>query len=144
MRSHTGQVSFPGGRLDPGESEIEAALREAKEEVGIDPASVEVIGRLSSLSTITNPSAITPIVGLLPARPFLRPNPSEVARAFTAPVAELFAAGVYHDELWSLPGGAVRPIHFFDLDDETVWGATARMLRELLDRIWRALVANHS
>jgi hypothetical protein len=49
------------------------------------------------------------------------------------------APGVYHEELWSLPGGAVRPIHFFDLEDETVWGATARMLRELLDRIWRVI-----
>jgi 8-oxo-dGTP pyrophosphatase MutT (NUDIX family) len=138
LRSHTGEVSFPGGRLDPGESPVAAALRETQEEVGIDPKSVEVIGRLSTLSTRRNPSAITPFVGILPARPVLRPNLAEVDRAFTVPVAELYQGDVYHEELWGSPDGTEWPVSFFDVIGDTVWGATGRVLRELLDLIWGA------
>jgi 8-oxo-dGTP pyrophosphatase MutT (NUDIX family) len=136
LRSHTGEVSFPGGRLEPGETPLEAALREANEEVGLDPASVEIVGRLSPLSTRRNPSAITPFVGILPARPFLRPNHAEVERAFTVPLAELFRPDVYHEELWSGPDGSERSVTFFDVIGDTVWGATGKVLCELLDLIW--------
>lgn len=136
LRSHTGEVSFPGGRLESGETPAAAALREAKEEVGLDPASVEIVGRLSPLSTRRNPSAITPFVGILPARPHLRPNHAEVERAFTVPLAELFRSDVFHEELWTGPDGSERSVTFFDVVGDTVWGATARVLRELLDRIW--------
>src|SRR3954469_3379070 len=78
LRSHTGEVSFPGGRLDPGEAPLDAALREAQEEVGIDPSAVEIVGRLNPLSTFSSSSFITPFVGALPGRPELRPNPYEV------------------------------------------------------------------
>ena len=136
LRSHTGEVSFPGGRLDPGEEPLAAALREAHEEVGIDPATVEVIGRLSPVSTPMNPAPIHPFVGVLPSRPTLRPNPTEVERAFTVPLAELFAPDVGTEELWPLPDGGVRRMHLFALVGDTVWGATARMLRELMERLW--------
>jgi 8-oxo-dGTP pyrophosphatase MutT (NUDIX family) len=138
LRSHTGEVSFPGGRLDAGETAVAAALREADEEVGIDPASVEVIGELAPLSTMSSRSAITPFVGVLDRRPQLRPNPAEVDRAFTVPLSELMAPGVYHEERWAFPGGGERAIHFFDLPGDTVWGATAKMLRDLLDRVYPA------
>lgn len=133
LRSHTHQVSFPGGRLDEGESPAEAALREAREEVGIDPSSVEIIGRLSSLRTVLNPSPITPFVAMVPGRPRLVPNPAEVERAFDVPLVELFDPEVYREELWTFPDGAERPMQFFELIGDTVWGATARMLAELLD-----------
>jgi mutator protein MutT len=136
LRSHTGEVSFPGGRLDPGESPEAAALREAQEEVGIEPDTVDVIGRLSTLSTRRNPSAITPFVGILAGRPQLRPNHAEVDRAFTVPLVELYQPEVYHEELWAGPDGAEWPVTFFDVIGDTVWGATGRMLRELLDLIW--------
>lgn len=132
LRSHTHQVSFPGGRLDLGESPPEAALREAREEVGIDPHSVEIIGRLTSLRTMANPSAIIPFVGVVADRPRLRPNPAEVERAYGVPLVELFDPEVYHQELWTYPDGTERPMHFFELIGDTVWGATARMLAELL------------
>ena len=132
LRSHTHQVSFPGGRLDAGESPVDAALREAHEEVGIDPKSVEIIGRLSSLRTVMNPSAITPFVGVVPDRPRLRPNPAEVERAFDVPLVELYDPQVYREELWRFPDGTEHPMQFFELIGDTVWGATARMLVELL------------
>jgi len=136
LRSHTGEVSFPGGRLEAGEDLAAAALREAHEEVGIDPSTVEVIGRLSPLWTAIEPAPIQPFVGVLATPPALRPNPTEVERAFTVPLAELFAPGVGTEELWPLPGDEARPIHLFALVGDTVWGATARMLRELMERLW--------
>jgi 8-oxo-dGTP pyrophosphatase MutT (NUDIX family) len=138
LRSHTGEVSFPGGRLDLGETAQVAALRETFEEVGIDPAMVEVIGRLSPLSTWSSPAAITPFVGLLPGPPVLRPNPAEVDRAFTVPLVELYSPDCYREELWRAADGQERPISFFEVVGDTVWGATGRMLRELLDLIWVA------
>lgn len=136
MRANSGEVAFPGGRLDPDEQAVDAALREAREEVGIDPTSVEVIGRLSQLATLTNRSAITPFVGVLPGRPALRPSLDEVARAFTIPLLELWLPGVHHEELWRMPDGVQRRVEFFDLEGDMVWGATGRMLRELMDRLW--------
>lgn len=135
LRSHTHQVSFPGGRLDPGEEPIDAALREAREEVGLVPERITVLGQLSSLTTVMNPSPITPFVGFLPGRPRLVPNPSEVERAFTVPLGELIRPDVFREELWTFPDGTERPMHFFELIGDTVWGATARMLVELLDLV---------
>lgn len=135
LRSHAHQVSFPGGRLDAGEGALDAALREAREEVGLDPARVTVLGRLSPLRTALSPAPITPFVGSLDARPDLVPNPAEVERAFTVPLVELTDPEVYREELWSFPDGQERPIHFFELIGDTVWGATARMLVELLDLV---------
>jgi 8-oxo-dGTP pyrophosphatase MutT (NUDIX family) len=133
LRSHSHQVSFPGGRLEPGESAVSAALREAEEEVGLDPLGVEVIGRLTQMRTALNPAPITPFVGVLAARPSLRPNPAEVERAFTIPLVELTDEDVYRQELWTFPDGLERSIEFFELIGDTVWGATARMLTELLE-----------
>ena len=135
LRSHTHQVSFPGGRIDPGEEPVEAALREAREEVGIDPATVDVFAELSKLHTVSNPAPITPVVGERPGRPVLRPNPAEVERAFSVQLVELVSPDVYREELWTFPDGVERPMSFFELIGDTVWGATARMLTELLDLV---------
>jgi 8-oxo-dGTP pyrophosphatase MutT (NUDIX family) len=132
LRSHSHQVSFPGGRIDDGERPLDAALREAHEEVGLDPASVRILGELAQLCTFANPAPITPYVAALPGRPVLHPNPAEVERAFTVPLVELMEPEVYREELWVFPDGTERAIHFFELWGDTVWGATARMLLELL------------
>ncbi|HEY2428766.1 MAG TPA: CoA pyrophosphatase [Acidimicrobiales bacterium] len=134
LRSHRSEVAFPGGRVEPGETLVAAALREAHEEVGIEPASVEVIGTLSPLMTFSSAALITPFIGLLPARPVLRANPAEVERVFDVRLSELIADGVHRAERWEI-GAAVREIHFFDLPGDIVWGATGRMLWEMLGKV---------
>jgi 8-oxo-dGTP pyrophosphatase MutT (NUDIX family) len=135
LRSHTGEVSFPGGRLDPGEAPLAAALREASEEVGLVPDTVEILGQLEPLATLSSRSGITPFVGALPERPTLHPNPHEVEHAFDVTLAELLDEAIYREERWDTPWGNDRPVHFFDLPDDMVWGATARILHELLELV---------
>jgi 8-oxo-dGTP pyrophosphatase MutT (NUDIX family) len=141
LRSHRGQVSFPGGRIDLDEDAPTAALREAFEEVGLAPDQVAVVGWLHPLFTMSAGSFISPVVGVLPARPVLRPNPDEVARAFDVALADLAADGVFHEERWTHepgrppPGPDGRAVWFFELDGETVWGATARVLVQLLSLV---------
>lgn len=135
MRSHRHQVSFPGGRIDPGETPEQAAVREAFEEVGLEPEAVELLGLLPGLATFSGLAAITPVVGAVPGPPDLRPNPAEVERAFAVPLAELLADGCHWSERWPFPDGAVRAVHFFDLPLDLVWGATARILVTFLCQV---------
>ena len=135
LRSHTGQVAFPGGRLDPGEAPVSAALREAAEEVGLDPATCRIIGELAPMVTVSSETRVMPFVGVLPGRPMLHPNPAEVDRVFDVTLSELADPGVFQEEIWPFPGAGERPMYLYALDGDTVWGATARMLKELLDRV---------
>jgi len=146
LRSHTGEVSFPGGAVEDGETPREAALREANEEIGLDPRHVEVLGELDHLMTVTSRSFIVPHVGLLDDVPLLEPNPDEVDAVLHVPVRELLLPEVFREEHWTFDtppawappdvvagGGPVeRAIFFFELVGDTVWGATAAMLRHLL------------
>jgi 8-oxo-dGTP pyrophosphatase MutT (NUDIX family) len=131
MRSHRGEISFPGGRVDPGETPVDTALREAHEEVGLDPAAPVVVGELPHLNTIVSRSYIVPIVSVLDERLELEPATGEVDRVMWTPLSELSRPGTYRMERWGQPP-LDRPLHFFELYDETVWGATAHMLVELL------------
>lgn len=131
LRSHRGEISFPGGRLEPGESPTDAALREADEEVALDQDAVQVAGELGHLSTMVTRSHIVPVVGRVAGAPELRANPDEVERVLWVPLAELAGEDTYTEEWWGTPP-LDRPMFFFHLDDETVWGATARVLHELL------------
>lgn len=129
LNSHQGQVSFPGGRLDPGETAVEAALREAHEEIGLAPDVVEIVGELDHLVTFSVGSFVTPVVGVLKEVPVFRPNAFEVARVFTVSTDELLSDAVFSQEDW----GDGRPftVPFFELEHETIWGATGRMLVNL-------------
>jgi 8-oxo-dGTP pyrophosphatase MutT (NUDIX family) len=132
LRSHRGEVSFPGGRAEPFDADLVAtALRETEEEVGIDPASVEIVGRLQPLVTVSSRSFIAPYVGLLPGRPEVTPDPREVEEVRHVALSELLSDEVYHEEIWRRDG-VERRLWFFDLHGDTVWGATASMLYQLL------------
>jgi mutator protein MutT len=131
LTNHKGEVSFPGGRMDPGETPEQTAVREAYEEVALDPDTVTVVGELDHLATIVSKSLIVPVVATLPGRPMLTAAAEEVDRILTVPLAELLRADTYREERWGDPP-LDRPISFFFLDDETVWGATGRILTQLL------------
>ncbi len=133
MRNHRGEMSFPGGRTDPGETPVETALREAHEEVGLDPAVVEVRGELEHLNTVVSRSYIVPKVATVPTPLALEAQTMEVDRVLWVPLVELTRPDTYRSEVWGI-GPTDRVLHFFELDDETVWGATAHMLVDLLSR----------
>jgi len=133
LRNHRGEMSFPGGRCDPGETPVDTALREADEEVGLDPTSCEIVGELNHLSTVVSKSYIVPVVARVREPVALTPQSDEADRVFWLPLSELTRPGTYHAERWGSPP-MDRRLHFFHLDDETVWGATAHMLVDLLTR----------
>ena len=132
LTSHRGEISFPGGRVDTGETYEAAALREANEEVALDPAMVQLGGRLDPISTIGSRSFIVPVVGSVESSPSLSPAEHEVDRIMWVPLAELTRPDTFREEIWPVPDQHQRPMFFFELDDETIWGATARMLHQLL------------
>jgi len=136
LSNHRGEISFPGGRVDAGESIIAAAQRETHEEVGVRPDVMEVHGTLSPLSTFVSRSYIVPVVATATERPPLVISNDEVERAFWVPLRELVRPDTFSWEWWSVRAAdGERPMFFFHLDDETVWGATARILHELLCRV---------
>lgn len=139
LRTHQGQVSFPGGRLDEGEDAVAAALREAFEEVDLDPCLVTTVGWLHPVLTMVSASFILPVLGTVEGRPDLVANPSEVERIFDVSLTELADPAVFHEERWRIPGRVIAgsddnsfPVWFFEVSGELIWGATARMLHELL------------
>lgn len=139
LRTHQGQVSFPGGRLEDGEDGVAAALREACEEVDLDPARVTTVGWLHPVLTVVSDSIIQPVVATVEGRPTLRPNPGEVERIFDVSLAELADPQIFLEEIWRIPGTVIPgsednsfPMWIFEVAGELIWGATARMLYELL------------
>jgi 8-oxo-dGTP pyrophosphatase MutT (NUDIX family) len=135
LRTHQGEVSFPGGRIEPGESPTDGALREAKEEIDLDPSTVDIVGELDHLTTVSSRSFVVPFVGALPGRPECHPNPHEVEAVLHVPLSELADPAIYREEIWTFPDGRPRSIHFFELVGDTVWGMTAALLRQLLGMV---------
>lgn len=137
LRNHRGEISFPGGRIDPGETPLQTAIREAYEEVQLPPDLVDVTAQLEPLSTVVSKSYIVPLVAHLTHQPELVPHDAEVERILWVPLAELARPDTFREEWWGTPP-LDRPMYFFELDDETVWGATGRMLFELLSLAFEA------
>lgn len=125
VESHKGQVSFPGGACDDGETTPEeTALREADEEIGLRPSDVTVVGRLSRMVTISK-FGVTPVVGVIRFPYAFKTSGSEVARVFTIPL--LWAADRNNYWEFALPGSRRTIIAYHPYDGELLWGATARM-----------------
>ena len=127
---HAGQVSLPGGRVDPGEQPHEAALREAHEEIGLASSDVEVLGSLSTLWVVVSNHVIRPFVGLARRRPDFQPAPREVARILEAPIHILRDPGRVAS-VERIRDGHIARYPYFDLEGLQVWGATAMILGEL-------------
>lgn len=134
LRKHPGQISFPGGRIDPGDDgAIAAALREAEEEIGLPPAAVDVIGVADPYRTITG-FEVTPVIGVVPPDIAVRPCPGEVAAVFEAPLDYLLepANQLVRQMEWK---GRMRSYYEIEWEGRRIWGATAAMIVNLGRRL---------
>ena len=130
LKSHAGQVSFPGGRVEPGDASAEfTALREAREEIGLAPDRVEILARLPDYRTRTG-FRVTPVIGLVAPPLALAPDPREVASVFEVPLAFLLDPGNCQRRTREFQGMTVG-FYVFEYEDRVIWGATAGMLVNL-------------
>jgi 8-oxo-dGTP pyrophosphatase MutT (NUDIX family) len=136
LRTHAGQVAFPGGRIDPGEDAVAAALREAWEEIGLPPGEVAVWGAADQYRTITG-YAVTPILGLVPPDLELAPHEHEVADWFEAPLSFLLDPA-NQQRMSSEFRGTTRHYYQIDWSGRRIWGATAAMIVNLTRRMEQA------
>jgi 8-oxo-dGTP pyrophosphatase MutT (NUDIX family) len=131
LSRHAGEVSFPGGLLDPGESPAGAALRETQEELGLDPALTQLLGAMSPVQTHVSGILVVPFVGMLAALPALQVNGSEIDEVFTSPIHQVAAAEAPMKV--TRADGTVWSGWRYDLGSHVVWGATALMVHELVE-----------
>jgi len=134
LRSHSGEIAFPGGSVDATDvSPVMTALREAQEEIGLDPTRAEVLGVLAPVFTVVSNFLITPVVAFLPqGLGALQLQVSEVAEIILVPLQGLADPLIAHTEEWTR-GGLTRTVYFYDYGSYRIWGATARILNTLLD-----------
>jgi 8-oxo-dGTP pyrophosphatase MutT (NUDIX family) len=131
LSRHAGEVSFPGGIVDPGESAVGGALREAHEEIGLDPALPEVIGALPPVYTTVSSILVVPFVAVVAELPMFQVSGAEIDQLVVLPVADLAAAEA--EVLYELPEGGTWRGWVYETGGITVWGATGRMVHDLLD-----------
>ncbi len=132
---HSGQIAFPGGNRDAGDvGPVATALREAHEEIGLAPPDVEVVGLLPEVATLSTGFRITGAVARLAPGVVPRPDGREVAEAFTVPLARLADPAVYREEIRST-NGIARPVPYFHVEPYVIWGATGRIVRQLLEHL---------
>jgi 8-oxo-dGTP pyrophosphatase MutT (NUDIX family) len=133
---HKGQFSFPGGVVQRSDaSVVETALREAREEIGLEPSVVEVLGLFDDIPTTVSNFVITPVLGLVIGQPAFRPDGREIERVIEIPLAHLLQPDAFRVEQWEREG-VRRPVVFVKYGDDVVWGTTGRILSELLGALF--------
>ncbi len=130
LSRHAGEISFPGGLVDPGEGLATAALREAEEELGLPPSDVELLGAIEPVHTNVSRILVVPFVGFVWRDPMFTPSAGEIAEVLEFPLAELERRG---DEREFERDGFRFRTFVFDMDGHVIWGATGRILRTFLD-----------
>lgn len=133
LRTHAGQVAFPGGRIDPGEDAVGAALREAREEIALDPGQVNVVGTGDTYCTVTN-YLVTPVIGIIPPGLPLEPHEHEVADWFEAPL-DFITDPANQQRRSALFRGRERHYYEIEWEGRKIWGATAAMIVNLSRRL---------
>jgi len=132
LRRHSGQISLPGGRYDLEDgSLLRTALRETQEELGVNPASLTLWGRLEPEHIVATHYALAPFVAYTPRRPAFVPAPAEVAEIIDLPLALLLEPATIEEEVWDFQG-AERRVSFFRYHEHKIWGATARILSQIV------------
>lgn len=133
---HKGQFSFPGGIVETFDgSRPETALREAREEIGLDPGAVEILGELDDTETRATPFVITPVVGMIREPGPYRVDGREIERVIEVPLGALLDPTRFREELWER-AGVLQPIYFYEYEGDVIWGATARILKQFLDLLF--------
>ncbi|MFM9007268.1 MAG: NUDIX hydrolase [Bacteroidota bacterium] len=130
---HSGQIALPGGKQEAGESSLETALREAQEEIGVNPHAVHVLGQLSRLYVPPSNFLVFPFVGWMMQKPELEPNPQEVSRMFSLNLGAFLQQDAVVRSRVSGANGHQFDVPAFQIDEHLIWGATAMMLAELLE-----------
>ncbi len=132
LSHHKGQISFPGGACQGEDATLlETALRESREEIGLAPEDVEVLGELDDTLTYVSHYRITPFVAGIPWPYPFKPNPAEIAEIITVPLVALREKANFHEEIW-VEGGISVTVPFYNYRGKVIWGATARILKQFL------------
>jgi len=133
VEHHKGEISFPGGTIEPGESALGAALREIEEEIGIQKDSLRILGELDEIMTMTG-FRVRCFVASIDWPVAIKPSREEIDEIYILPLSKFLNPEIFHTNIWKR-NGEDYPVYFFKLDECVVWGATAKILKNLLERL---------
>ena len=137
--THKGEIAFPGGGFEEADGDLLAtAMREAREEIGLDPQDVEILGTLDDTVTVSSKHVVRPFVGFVPHPYPYRLDPFEIERLILLPISTLLRGAPFREEIWEREGRPVS-VFFYEHDRETVWGLTARILKQFVEVVGKPL-----
>lgn len=142
VSTHKGQISFPGGAQDGGETLLDTALREAAEEIGLTADNVDILGELDDQLSVASNYTISPFVGIIPRKYHFKLNEDEAEEIIEVPISALLDEDCLQQKTMNLDGELVTS-YFYRYGDRVIWGATARILNQFLEIFARAMSDSH-